>query len=81
MQQVLNDLKQDIGTVNISGVARDFVPATSCGCAHIPRGATTLCLSSNDNVAEEWIPQGITTNNDATGGGVSPILVSWYDGL
>jgi len=45
---------------------------------------TETCWNSDDNTAQEWIPQGITTTSDATG--TSPnasagrIIASWYDG-
>lgn len=77
--QVISDLKRDIGMVTMADVARTFQPETSCTDG-IPAGTATLCFSSSDDYAEEWIPQGLTTYNDGHAGGVSPIFVSWYDG-
>lgn len=71
----------DIGTDTLSEITNssDLVIQPSCS-DPLPPNATPLCFSAGDNSAEEWIPQGITTTNDATGGSTSKILVSWYDG-
>lgn len=77
--QVIADLRKEFAMVTFDKVVRDIQPQASCSDG-IPDSASTLCFSAGDDVAEEWIPQGVTTYNDAYGGGVSPIFVSWYDG-
>ncbi len=77
--QVISSVSQDIGRVTLNDVTMSSQGASSCT-AGMPSGVSTLCWSSADNTAEEWIPQGITTSNEGNGGSASRIFATWYDG-
>lgn len=79
-QQVIDSIEaSEIGTVSLGSITPVGGLESSCG-AGLPSNVRTWCWRAGDNRNNEWIPQGVTTNNDGNGGAVNKIFVTWYDG-
>lgn len=61
----------------------DSANRTGTACtAPMSNRAASFCWQSGDNTVKYWIPQGLTTSADATGGayeGRNALLSAWYD--